>query len=56
MTTRREEIDEALERLRRLSDQLTDQPTQQGIEQLIADLEAEKVALDQLPDVPTSDG
>jgi hypothetical protein len=46
MGTCRDEIDEELKRLRRLASQLTDQRTLDGIEVLIADLEAKEVELD----------
>jgi hypothetical protein len=45
MSTRREEIDREISHLRALASQLTDQQTLEGINDLIADLEAEKTAL-----------
>lgn len=46
MSTRRDEIDRELRHLRKLASQLTDQRTLDAIENLIANLEAEKTALD----------
>lgn len=46
MSTRRDEIDQGLRHLRKLASQLTDQRTLDAIENLIANLEAEKTALD----------
>jgi hypothetical protein len=45
MSNRHDEIDEELRHLRKLESQLTDQKTLDAIATLIADLEAEKAAL-----------
>ena len=45
MNTRREEIDNEIAHLRKVASQLVDQQTLDGINDLIADLEAEKAAL-----------
>jgi hypothetical protein len=45
MSNRRDEIDEELRHLRKLESQTTDQRTLEGIKDAIADLEAEKAAL-----------